>query len=83
MALSIHLFLQKKKEFRISPGPGEQIGVGKRERGATSPPPLLFPDHPSLPSPVRSDVIRSLDRSEVIGRKDCWREISIHYTPFF
>ena len=87
MALSIHLFLQKKKEFRISPGPGEQIGVGKRERGATSPPPLLFPDHPSLPSPsprpVRSDEIRSLDRSEVIGRKDCWREISIHYTPFF
>ncbi|MBA0704411.1 hypothetical protein Golax_016669 [Gossypium laxum] len=44
-------FSSKKKKFRISPGPGEQIGVGKRERGATSPPPLLFPDHPSLPSP--------------------------------
>lgn len=30
MALSIHLFIKKKKEFRISPG--EQIGVGKRKR---------------------------------------------------
>ena len=85
MALSIHLFLQKKK-FRIFPGPGEQIGVGKRERGATSILPLQFPDHPSLPSPspgpVRSDEIRSLERSEVIGREDFWRETSIHYTSF-
>lgn len=86
----IHLFLQKKKKKRVPhlifPGPGEQIGVGKRERGATSPLPLLFPDHPSLPSPspgpVRYDEIRSLERSEVIGREDFWREISIHYTPF-
>ncbi|KAK8509512.1 hypothetical protein V6N11_055207 [Hibiscus sabdariffa] len=45
-------------------------------RGATSPPPLLFPDHPSLPSPsprpVRSDEIRSLDRSEVIELSTSW-----------
>ena len=82
----LFIFFFKKKELRISPGPGEQIGVGKRERGATSPLPLLFPDHPSLPSPspgpVRYDEIRSLERSEVIGREDFWREISIHYTPF-
>ncbi|CBI33208.3 unnamed protein product, partial [Vitis vinifera] len=45
-------FKKKKKEFRISLGPGEQIGI------------------------------RSLERSEVIGKEDCWREISIHYTPF-
>lgn len=80
-------FSEKKKEFCISPGLGEQIGVGKRERGATSPLPLLFPHHPSLlspsPGPVRSDEIRFFKRSEVIGREDCWREISIHYTPLY
>lgn len=84
----LFIFFFKKQKFRLSPGPGEEIGVGKRERGgATSPLPLQFPDHPSLPSPspgpVRSDEIRSLDRSEVIGREDCWREISIHYTPLY
>lgn len=89
MALSIHLFLQKRKKSSASlRGWGEQIGVGKRERGgATSPLPLLFPDHPSLPSPspgpVRSDEIIFIERSEVIGREDCWREISIHYTPLY
>jgi hypothetical protein len=78
------IFFLKKKRV---PRPGEQIGVGKRERGTTSPLPLLFPGHPSLPSPspgrVRSDEIRSLERSEVIGREDCWREISIHSILLF
>ena len=82
MAQSIHLFI-KKEEFH--PRPEEQIGVRNRERGATSPFPLLFRDHPSLPSPspalVRSDEIRSLEQSSVIGREDSWREISIHYHP--
>lgn len=78
-ALSIHL--KKKKEFSISPGPGEQIGVGKRERGGYEPSPVAVSGPPTpSPGPVRSEEIRSLERSEVIGREDCWREISIHYT---
>lgn len=32
---------------------------------------------------MRSDEIIFLERSEVIGREDCWREISIHYTPLY
>lgn len=76
-------FSKKKKEFCISPrlGKEKEIGVGKRKRGATSPLPLLFPDHPYLlspsPGPVRSDF-----SNEVIGREDGWREISTHKTPF-
>lgn len=45
-----------KKELCISPGLGEQIGVGKRERGGYEPSPLVVPG-PPIPSPdqVRSD----------------------------
>lgn len=75
----LYLFI-KKKEFCISPGLGNRRGE-ERERGATSPLPLLFPDHPYLLSPSPGEII-FLERSEVIGREDCWREISIHKTPF-
>lgn len=86
MALSIHLFIKKEKRVpHLSGGTNRRGEEG--EGGATSPLPLLFPDRPSLPSPspglVRSDEIRSLERSEVIGREDCWWEISIHYTPLY
>ncbi len=74
MALSIHLFLQKKSVLHLSRAQGTNRR-GEEGEGATSPLPLLFPDHPSLPSPspgpVRFDEIRSLERSEVIEREDC------------
>jgi hypothetical protein len=76
MALSIHL--KKKKEFCISPGLGEQIGVGKRERGGYEPSFVVVPGPPiPSPGPVRGEI-RFLERGEVIGREYCWREISIH-----
>ncbi len=85
-----YLFIFKKKKKKRVPHLSGARGTNRRGEegeGATSPLPLLFPDHPSLPSPspgpVRSDEIRSLERSEVIGREDCWREISIHYTPLY
>ena len=81
----IYSSFSSKKEFRISPGPGEQIGVGKRERGGYEPSPVAVPGPPTpspSPGPVRSEEIRSLERSEVIGREDGWREISTHKTPF-
>ena len=78
---------KKKKKPHQHGARGKTNRRGEEGEGATSPLPLLFPDHPSLPSPspgpVRSDEIRSLERSEVIGREDCWREISIHYTPLY
>ncbi|OMP10578.1 hypothetical protein COLO4_04426 [Corchorus olitorius] len=62
MALSIHLFLQKK-EFRISPGPGEQIGVGEEGEALQDLPVAVSgPPIPSLPfappdgGPMRSDL---------------------------
>jgi hypothetical protein len=54
---------KKKKEFRISPGPGEQIGVGKRERGGYEPSPVAVPGPPTpsfpfaRPGEVRRDKI--------------------------
>lgn len=79
MALSIHLKRKKKKEFCISPGLGEQIGVWKRERGGYEPSPVVVPGLPIPSFPfARPGEIIFFERSEVIGREDCWREISIH-----
>nr|YP_010833505.1 hypothetical protein QLP06_mgp108 [Jatropha curcas]WFG81131.1 hypothetical protein [Jatropha curcas] len=80
MALSFHLFLKKKK----SSGAGGTNRRGEEEEGglrALSR--CCSRTTHSFPGPVRSDEIRSLERSEVIGREDCWREISIHYTPLY
>jgi hypothetical protein len=46
---SIYSSFSKKKEFCISPGLGEQIGVGKRERGGYEPSPVVVPG-PPIPS---------------------------------
>ena len=52
------IYSSKKKEFCISPGLGEQIGVGKRERGGYEPSPVVVPGPPiPSPRPVRSDEI--------------------------
>jgi len=44
--LYLFIFFFKKKEFCISPGLGEQIGVGKRERGGYEPSPVVVPGPP-------------------------------------
>lgn len=56
----LYLFIKKKKRVLHLSEAGETNRRGEeRERGATSPLPLLFPDHPYLlspsPGPVRSD----------------------------
>ena len=88
--LYLFIFFFKKKSSASLRGWGNKQAWGRGRGGVTSPLPLLFPDHPSLLSPSpglnligRSDEIRFLERSEVIGREDCWREISIHYTPLY
>ena len=73
---SIYSLKKKKKEFCIS---GEQIGVGKSERGGYEPSLVVVPGPPISSFPfARPGEIRFLERSEVIGREDCWREIPIH-----
>ena len=85
MALSIHLFIQKKRVPHLSGAGGTnrrgEEGEGGYEPSPVAVPGLPIPSFPFDPGLVRSDEIRSLERSEVIGREDCWREISIHYTP--
>lgn len=86
MALSIHLFLQKKRVPHLSGAGGTNRRGEEGEGGLRALSPCCSrTTHPFLPlrpaRSVRSDEIRSLEGSEVIGRENCWREISIHYTP--
>ena len=52
-------------------------------RGGGYEPSLVVVPGPPIPSfPfARPGEIRFLERSEVIGREDCWREIPIHESP--
>ena len=83
MALSIHLFLQKKRVPHLSGAGGTNRRGEEGEGGLRALSPCCSrTTHPFLPLRPASYEIRSLEGSEVIGRENCWREISIHYTPF-
>lgn len=62
---------------------GERNRRGEERAGVYEPSPVVVPG-PPIPSFhfARSGEIRFLERSEVIGREDGWREISTHKTPF-
>ena len=51
MALSIHLFMKKRKRVPHLSGAGGTNRRGEEGEGGEKPLPLLFPDYPSLPSP--------------------------------
>jgi hypothetical protein len=53
--------------------------VEEGERGGYEPSPVVVPGLPIPSFPfARPGEIIFFERSEVIGREDCWREISIH-----
>lgn len=78
MALSIHFFFKKKRVLHLV-GAGRTNRRGEEGEGGYEPSPVVVPGLPIPSFPfARPGEIRFLERSEVIGREDCWREISIH-----
>lgn len=84
MALSIHFFEKKKRVLHLSDaGERKRNRRGEERAGGYEPSPVVVPGPPIPSFPfARSGEIRFLERSEVIGREDGWREISTHKTPF-
>ena len=77
-------FLKKKRVLHLSEaGERKRNRRGEERAGGYEPSPVVVPGPPIPSFPfARSGEIRFLERSEVIGREDGWREISTHKTPF-
>lgn len=78
---------KKQKRVLHLSGAGGTNRRGEEGEGGYEPSPVVVPG-PPIPSfpfarPCNCMEVRFLERSEVIGREDCWREISIHYTPLY
>lgn len=71
--------LEKKRVLHLSGAGGTNRRVEEGERGGYEPSPVVVPGLPIPSFPfARPGEIIFFERSEVIGREDCWREISIH-----